>query len=109
MRLAAFASDARSWYPAGEPLQRGQCQGQPFNYVLHGFQANSVTATVHLYRDSLVLDTRIHTALEHIPAPDNDLNLAIGRIKITGGSCSPSPVRAASPFHWASSAWRAPN
>lgn len=89
MRLAAFASDARSWYPAGEPLNVSNAEGQPFNYVLHGFQANSVTANSYLYKDSLVLDTRIHTALEHIPAPDNDLNLAIGRIKITGGQLQP--------------------
>jgi hypothetical protein len=89
MRLAAFASDARSWYPAGEPLNVANAQGQPFNYVLHGFQANSVTASSYLYKDSLVLDTRIHTALEHIPAPDNDLNLAIGRIRISGGQLQP--------------------
>lgn len=89
MRLAAFASDARSWYPAGEPLNVANAQGQPFNYVLHGFQANSVTSNSYLYRDSLVLDTRIHTALEHIPAPDNDLNLAIGRIRIAGGQLQP--------------------
>ena len=89
MRLAAFASDARSWYPAGEPLNVANAQGEPFNYVLHGFQANSVTANSYLYKDSLVLDTRIHTALEHIPAPDNDLNLAIGRIRIAGGQLQP--------------------
>lgn len=89
MRIAAFASDARSWYPAGEPLNVANAEGQPFNYVLHGFQAKSVTSTSYLYRDSLVLDTRIHTALEHIPAPDNDLNLAIGRIRIAGGQLQP--------------------
>jgi hypothetical protein len=66
--------------------------------VLHGFQANSVTASSYLYKDSLVLDTRIpHCAGAH-PRADNDLNLAIGRIRSSVDNCSPSAVRAASPF-----------
>lgn len=89
MRLAAFASDARSWYPPGEPLNVANGEGQPFNYELHGFQASSITASSYMYRDSLVLDTRIHTELEHIPAPDNDLDLPIGRIRMTGGQLQP--------------------
>lgn len=89
MRPAVFASDASGWYPATQAMHVADANGQPFAYQLHGFQANSVGGGSLLYRDSLVLETRIHTALQHIPAPDNDLNLAIGNIRVVGGQLQP--------------------
>lgn len=89
IRAAVFASDAAGWYPATHAFAVADGNGQPFAYQLHGFQANSTSGGAHLYRDSLVLETRIHTALEHIPAPDNDLDLAIGKIRVTGGQLQP--------------------
>ncbi|MCW5900713.1 MAG: hypothetical protein KIT10_15760 [Flavobacteriales bacterium] len=85
MRIPAFASDAQGWYPTAQALRVANTNGQPLAYTLHGFQANSITAGSYLYPDSLVLDTRLHTDLEFIPAPDNDLDLAIGSIKLVEG------------------------
>lgn len=80
MRLPVFASNAQSWYPATQAYNVSAANGGPLAYTLFGFQATNSTNGSFLSRDSLVLDTRIHTALEHIPAPDNDLNLAVGGI-----------------------------
>lgn len=80
LRIPVFASNAQSWFPATQAWNVSAADGQPLGYTLFGFQAGSITSGSLLSRDSLVLDTRIHTALEHIPAPDNDLNLAVGGI-----------------------------
>jgi hypothetical protein len=89
MRLPVFASNAQSWFPVTQGYNVSKADGQPIDYTLYGFQANSITAGSILTRDSLVLDTRIHTALEHIPAPDNDLDLAIGTIAFRNGELQP--------------------
>jgi hypothetical protein len=89
LRPAVFASDAASWYPSAQALNVSNEQGQALQFLLHGFAATSAVADNQLYADSLVLAPRLHTALEHIPAPDNDLNLAIGRVRLSGGQLQP--------------------
>ena len=59
--------------------------GNELQYVLHGFQAQGLNPGTRLFRDSLVLDTRLHTALEHVPAPNDDLNVHIGTVRLSGG------------------------
>lgn len=89
MRLPVFASNAQNWYPATQGYNISAANGQPLGYTLFGFQATNITSGSFLSRDSLVLDTRIHTALEHIPAPDNDLNLPVGGIVFRNGELQP--------------------
>ncbi len=89
MRVNTFGSDATSYHPESTAFRVGSLEGQALNYVLHGFQANSLHANSRLHRDSLVLDTRLHTALANIPAPDNDLNVLIGKITLSGGQLVP--------------------
>lgn len=89
MRIPVFTSNAQSYHPADLGMRVVGTNGAPLTYLLHGFQANSISSGSRLYRDSLVLDTRLRTALQHVPAPQNDLNLAIGTITLKNGSLQP--------------------
>ncbi|MDX9750252.1 MAG: hypothetical protein RBT71_04140 [Flavobacteriales bacterium] len=93
LRLNTFGSDAASFHPDGTGFRVGALNGQPLGYVLHGFQASSIPATSRLYRDSLVLDTRLHTELEHVPAPQNDLDVHIGKVRTANGQLVPLQVQ----------------
>lgn len=89
LRVGTFASDATSVLPGSSAFRVGDLSGQPLEYDLHGFTATSIASGSRLYRDSLVLDTRLHTALEHVPAPQNDLNVHIGKVRLTNGQLVP--------------------
>ncbi|MBX2979491.1 MAG: hypothetical protein KF905_09365 [Flavobacteriales bacterium] len=89
LRVNTFGSDATSFHPESTAFRVGDLNGQALNYMLHGFQANSLHANTRLHRDSLVLDTRLRTALANIPAPANDLNIHIGKITLSSGQLLP--------------------
>jgi hypothetical protein len=89
LRLGTFASDATSVLPGNSAFGVADLNGQALEYTLHGFTATSIGSGSRLYRDSLVIDTRLHTALEHVPQPQNDLNVHIGKVRVTNGQLVP--------------------
>ncbi|WEK33424.1 MAG: carboxypeptidase-like regulatory domain-containing protein [Candidatus Pseudobacter hemicellulosilyticus] len=54
--------------------------GQSLRYTLHNFTAIAGSGSSRLYKDSVVLDTRLQTALQHVPTPN--INLPIGKVRI---------------------------
>ena len=59
-------------------------EGHSINYLLYGFNSFADSSKSFLYKDSLVLNTILHTNIKG--ASPSDLNLSIGNIVITSNS-----------------------
>jgi hypothetical protein len=75
-----FTTNGPSVVSTSQGIGIGNSAGNALNYRLHEFPAIAVKGTSRIYKDSLVLDTRLQTSLEHVQQPN--LNLPIGKVRI---------------------------
>lgn len=80
VKIPVFTANGPAVLNTAQGIGLGNNNGGDLNYTLHGFTAIANAGTSRLYKDSVVLDTRLQTSLEHVPQPN--LNLPIGRVKI---------------------------
>ncbi|MBO9564556.1 MAG: carboxypeptidase regulatory-like domain-containing protein [Niastella sp.] len=75
-----FTANGPSLVNASQGMGVGNDAGNAVNYRLYDFEAIAAKGTSRIYKDSLTLDTRLQTNLEHVS--QGNLNLPIGRVRI---------------------------
>lgn len=75
-----FTANGPSVVNTSQGIGIGNDAGNAVNYRLYDFEAIAVKGTSRIYKDSLTLDTRLQTNLEHVSQPN--LNLPIGKVRI---------------------------
>jgi hypothetical protein len=80
MQFPVFTSSGLSVVSTSQGIGIGNSNGEALHYTLHDFTAIAAPGTSRLYKDSVVLDTRLQTSLEHVQ--QSNLNLPIGRVII---------------------------
>lgn len=78
--MPVFTANGPSVINAGEGIGIANSAGNAINYQLYGFEAIAAKGTSRVYKDSLTLDTRLQTNLQHVAQPN--LNLPIGRVRV---------------------------
>jgi hypothetical protein len=80
MQFPVFTANGPAVVNASQGIGIGNSSGGALTYSLHDFSAIANAGTSRLYKDSVILDTRLQTNLQHVPQPN--LNLPIGKVKI---------------------------
>ena len=75
-----FTANGPAVVNASQGIGIGNSSGGALSYRLHDFSAIANAGTSRLYKDSVILDTRLQTSLQHVPI--SNLNLPIGKVKI---------------------------
>ncbi len=75
-----FTANGPSVVNASQGIGIGNSEGNALNYRLYNFEAIAVKGSSRVYKDSLTLDTRLQTNLEHVS--QSNLNLPIGKVRI---------------------------
>lgn len=83
MKFPAIGSDGTSPYTNSSDFGIVNRAGNALQYELFGFDASAQKAGSYISRDSLVLNTRIHTNIANITP--SDLNILIGKIALVNG------------------------
>ncbi len=77
-----FTSSGTAVVTAQQGIGLSDANGGAIHYWLHGLDARAAAHTSKLHRDSMVLDTRLQTALQYVDNPN--LDLPIGSVTIGG-------------------------
>jgi hypothetical protein len=80
MQFPVFTANGAAVVNASQGIGIGSWNGTALRYNLHTFPAIAAAGTSKLYKDSVILDTRLQTYLQHVAQPN--LDLPIGRVRI---------------------------
>ncbi|WP_276482611.1 carboxypeptidase-like regulatory domain-containing protein [Paraflavitalea pollutisoli] len=80
LQFPVFTANGPSVVNTSQGIGVGNANGNDLTYRLHAFNAIAAKGSSRLYKDSLTLDTRLQTNLEHVSQPN--LNLPIGKVRI---------------------------